>query len=96
MLLGYDAILRGGVVSEADAAKEKECADVFGMPHACNIAESSIGVEVGGRSGDVIARASSCFSGYEGEAVESDEDARTRPVCVSRRRLGPSFTLGCV
>jgi hypothetical protein len=39
----------------------------------------------------------SLLVGYDDDVAEADDAARARAVCdVSRRRLGPSFTFGCV
>lgn len=42
----------------------------------------------------VLGCVDSCLTGYEDEDAEAEDTARARPACVSRRRLGPSFTFG--
>lgn len=68
----------------------------IGMPNVCSAELPGIGVGVEWRYETVLAGVDSCLTWCEDDDADADETARARPACVSRRRLGPSFTFGWV
>lgn len=86
MLLPYDVVLKEGVAVGVEAIRPKLCSPEL----------PGIGVGVEWRCEFRLTSVESCLTGCEDEDADADETARARPACVSRRRFGPSLTLGWV
>jgi hypothetical protein len=93
LLAKVDVVLRCGVAVGVVVGTVAEGV-AFGIPYPCRDELPVIGVGVECRWG-AVSRANSCLTGYD-EVADAEDAARTRPACVSRRRLGPSLTFGWV